>query len=560
MSELKVRFAPVLVVAARAHRWFAGRPALCSILAFAFIAYLDFSASFGRSIAASFGGDMTMILTRAVADLRPEVYANDFVFSSPQNYTFYTNASVYLFQLADYLRGGGVGFEYHVFGAIVTFLFLFGWYRLFQEVSPSHWWSVLFALTVAVAVPMIVGDYWGLYNEPQPRVQFSTLLPFLLLLGIRAHTDIRLWLVTFGLAGLGMWIHPASAPPVALSLMFAMGLTSLCSAGFLRTVWLCVISGAVFLTIALPNMWMYYSSISQAATGADPSIVREALLMRYDQGYSEPLQGIWTLFSRALSGPRVALLAIFVAGACLAAARRDRKALFVVVFGLGLVLFGGGIPVAEDILARLSDRAPSQLDLIRSLRYLVPVLLFVSFWACAAVVRGAALRSSVPIALLVMWLAAAYWPPIWPQSRSVVQGLKCLVRFQVVCRSNTSDPLERVMEFARSTSPDTMFFSPDQGPRIRAFAERPLSFGWKDMGWLAYSNHKLFAEKIDLLSRYKELAARPAGPQTTSQWIQFGKETGADYVVIRNASSLSEPVKVAFSAGVYTVFDLSDTE
>jgi len=116
------------------------------------------------------------------------------------------------------------------------------------------------------------------------------------------------------------------------------------------------------------------------------------------------------------------------------------------------------------------------------------------------------------------------------------------------------------MEFARSTSPNTLFFSPDQGPRIRAFAERPLSFGWKDMGWIANSNHKVLAEKIDFLGRYKELAVRPAGSQTTSQWIQFGKETGADFVIIRNASSLSEPVKVAFSAGVYTVFDLSDTE
>lgn len=542
------------------YHWFAARPAACALLAFVFVGYLDFSSSFRRSIATGFGGDMTMILTRAIADLRPGMFANDFVFSDPQNYTFYTNATAYFFKLADLMRGGGIGLEYHVFGALVTFLFLYGWYRLFLEVSQSHWWSTMFSLAAAVAVPMILGDYWGLYNEPQPRVQFSALLPFLLLAGIRAQAQLRWWLLTFAAAGYGMWVHPASAPPVALSLMLAMGATALHFVSAWRVIGLCLVSGLLFLAIALPNMWFYYEGVSQAALGADAEVVREALLMRYDLGYSDPVQGIWVLMSRALSGPRCLLLVPFLAGVWLAVYRRDAAVLFVVMFGAGLAAFGGGIPIFESYIAQWSGRAPSQLDLIRSLRYMIPVLLLVSFWICMVQSEAAKLRPVLPLLLTATWFSTAHWAPTWPQSRSVAQGLKCLVNLELICETVTNHPLDKVIEFAKSTPPGTIFFSPDQGPRIRAFAERPLSFGWKDMGWLAYSNHRVFAEMKDRLAELKSLNAAASGPRTTLAWIEFGRATGAKFVVLKDAQAPTLPVKIAMTAGAYTVYQVSGSE
>jgi hypothetical protein len=496
-----------------------------------------------------------MIISRALAELRPEIYSSDFLFNNPTNFEFYTNFTVLLFKFIISISGE-IGLEYKIIGSLIVLVYLFGWYFLALRIASSKTFAICYSLSCAVAVPMITGDYWGLYNEPQPRVQFSAALPYLLLLGMSANDSLRRWILCFVAAGLLMWVHPASAPPIALSLLATMAVLSIGEAGWMRTFFRCLASGIVFLAIATPNMLIYYHGISQASIDADPQAVRATLLMRYDAGYSNAVVGVVNLLTNALAGPR-ALILIPVALSFFTVLRhKNRDMLFVHVLLFFIIAFSAGVPIAEGMYASLNDRAPSQLDIIRALRYTVPLLLLIAMRETYRLAPTTPLKGVAVALVAAMWLAAAHYPPTWPQSRSIEAGLRCLFRLQILCKTPNLDPVGAILDFARSTSPNSKFFAPELGPRIRAFAERPQSFGWKDMGWLAYSNHKIFAENAALLAELKSLNNDETDEHIVSKWINFSRKTGADYLVVRVPTEAAKIDEQIISAGPYRVIDL----
>ncbi len=507
----------------------------------------DFSGSFRQVDVLDFGSDTLITISRALAQYDPSIYAGDFLFSSPQNYKFYNNASVWFFYLVESLGSGNFSTWYRALNILVVALFLFSWFFLAYRLYRSSICAAAFTVSCAVAIPVLSGDYWGLFNEPQARQMFSAVLPLIILAALEARPRVLDWMGVFLLMGMAMWLHPASGPPIALALLLAMMASQYEKKQLPLLVLRAALGGIVFLAFALPNIWQYYLGIREAAVGADPQLVRMAWELRYSSDYTDPVNGALAAVTRAFGGWRLVLPICATIGACLLLRRNDSeirsKVRMILVFTLAIAFLAGGVPVIEAGVARAMGRTPMQMDLVRGLRYLVPMLLLIAFWSVAHHVRATkAMQIFVSLALATVWIAASQLSPRYRQNDNVLAGIKCWLKAHPICPTTGETDLQRVLaELSDSEAFPGKVFSPEFGLQIRSYARRELAFDWKDTGWLAYSNHKKLTDNLSNMETYKAIASMPDGPEKQRAWLAFGSSVGADVVVVDAIAGFSDP-------------------
>lgn len=506
--------------------------------AFAILAFWDYSGSIVVAPGVALGGDSTMILTRALAGIDPTLYRQDYLFNDAGNYTFYNNANVVLFQIAAVLSIDRPDTVLRVLKGLTSFVFLLGWYLLGARLSGSWLAGVATALACTLTIPTVVGDYWGLYLEAQPRVLFGACLPYIVLLAIDARR-LAHWVATFALSGLAFWLHPASGPPVALATMAAMAVGHCDRLRLPRLVGVCLVSGLVYLAIIAPNFGQYVSGVLQASRGGDPVLTAEAMHLRFAEEYVDGIQGAAASLKSIFAGPRAVLALLGLAGALIIWRQGkgdERRSLRVVVTMLVvIVVLACLVPAIENMAARAAGRQPLQLDLVRAVRYLVPLLLVLAIWGVSRIDHHWRLKF-LPLGILVFWAAASIWPPRLTQNAAPYWGARCWVKLEPQCKAPTKDPTGEMIAFIASQTPrEALFFSSWLGPSIRALAHRPLAFDWKDTGWLAYSNHAKLDESLPAMRRYLAIARDGSLADPALQWVMLGHEVGADYVVVREA-------------------------
>lgn len=504
-----------------------------------------YAGSFRHLGEAQFGSDTLITISRALAAAHPSLYTNDFLFSQPQNYEFYTNASVWFFQLVEYLDQGAFVTWYRVLNIVVVALFLFSWFLLAFRLFGSGPVATAFTACCAVAVPVVSGDYWGLFDEPQARQMFSAVLPLILLAALSARHHVLDWIGVFMLMGAAMWLHPASGPPIALALLVALMVSQYVRGHEVMLIYRAFAGGCVFLAFALPNIWLYYSGIRDATQGADPELVRAAWAMRFSGDYLDPIVGVSNAINRAFGGWRILLpLVSAVSAVVLLKHRHDRErkqVLMILAFTIAVAFLGGAVPAMEAGIAHAMGRTPTQIDLIRSIRFLVPMLLLIAFWGIALQMARLGLRAAVfVVAMSLAWIAATQTSPRYRQNTDILAGLRCWSRMQTTCA--IEDPLDLKQTLEELSEP-TRFpgpvFSPEFGLQIRSYAHRSLAFDWKDTGWLAYSNHKQLIANLDQMRRYKAIVGMPEDADKQAAWLEFGSAVGAKIVVLRSEAQPS---------------------
>lgn len=534
------------------------------LLAFAVLAFWDYSGSIAMAPSVALGGDSTMILTRALAGIDPQLYRLDYLFDDAANYSFYNNANVVLLQITTLLGIGRPDAVLQVLKGLTTFAFLAGWYLLGVRLTGRWLAGVALALASTLTIPTIVGDYWGLYREAQPRVLFSACLPYIIVLAIDARRLVD-WVATFVLSGVAFWLHPASGPPVALATMAAMAVGHHDRFKPSRLVAVCLVSGLVYMAIIAPNFVQYVGDVLRASHGADPALTAEATRLRFAEEYVDVLHGADESLRAIFAGPRILLAMLGLAGAWLVwrrgpdDERRSRLRVVLTLLVATLVL-SYVVPLAENVAARAAGRQPLQLDLVRTVRYVVPLLLLLAIWGLSGIGRHPLLKV-VPLAILAVWAGASFWPPRLAQNYAPYWGARCWVKLDLQCPAPAVNPANEMIAFiAAETPPDALFFSSWLGPSIRALAKRPLAFDWKDTGWLTYSNHAKLGESLSAMRRYLAIARDRSLVDPALQWVMLGQDVGADYVVVHetvNPQTIAGVGRVVFQGAAGSVIELT---
>lgn len=488
------------------------------------------AAACGVPDMASGGADMDSDLSTyafSMAGLaRPELFANDPILHALTPANSFWN----LLQFLATILTPGEAYAVGLFraGALTIFLGLCSAYLLGRRLFSSPGLAAVLSLLFSVTIWVGWGTFWGLtHSDPIPRTLYAALWPLLLLAGLAGAKRAALRPAAMFCVGLSVWVHGLNG--------LAFGGMLFCAYLLLRPNNLSLTGNVLNLLLCLvcyfvPVLLFLHSSLGQPQdfSAEDISTFMELFRQRWFRDYAQSLQDIpGYLFHYAFQPPLFLLAACGAYVAWRAGTERVRLLLRLypgLLLGLAcVVLFSW----AEGRLAAQYGRLPMGHELIRGLRYLIPLS-----W------------------LLIVALIAPLWPRIPGLLRSLlVAGLACGLFLGNPDRQNvgaqhalaqwTGLPLpyekkaldlrahsrlhrEALEAVARIVPEGERVFSNSGDMGVRHIALRPLDHTFKD-GSHPFYNKNLEAARAWLrLERYRnagELGYADAWQASDAPWL-----------------------------------------
>lgn len=484
------------------------------------------------------GGDGGNIASYAAALDHPGWFQADPALGASNNIGIYATIHIPLIR-ALYRLTGDYGLAYAWLVLPQTFLQLLGFYTLGRVLFRKRLWAILLAFLTAMTVINIgLGEIWGVLQDALPRVTFQSLLPFLLALTLvwKDRPARWPWLMLF--AGLLVYVHPISAPAWGLAIWLSLWLLQPKSWSWKRRSLVMLGLGVLFLLVLTPYA-LNYLSYRGRDQGADYTTVMTIL-----QAYSPAnllnvpaaLAGFLWNSTKSLLLP-LALVG-FVATWLLK--KNDRTLVKVVLLWMaGLFVASVIIPFAEQLIEARLHILPFETELVRCIRYFVPLLLVFWIWPLAEwtprQANPIARRSAIAVAIVLV----GFWGATnRPAVRDIFQTFVCFSRARLVCPA--PGPLnDLILTLRTQTQPgegvlvynqDTAFVS--QSLSVRYAALRPLVYTLRDSGLLGYSNRSALAGWLATTQQMDSLRALTDPQARLDGLMPLARRLGADYLVV----------------------------
>jgi hypothetical protein len=455
------------------------------------------------------GGNVSSI---AAGWMHRERFADDPVFGSSANSGIYLAAGV-ASTIALGTLAGDIGQGWLL--AIVPILVaqLAGFYRLGLRVFEDGAAALALALASVPPVYVFGGEVWGLLAMPLTRAWYGAAFPWIVLLMLARPAPRHHAAWVMAACGAAIYLHPPSAPTVALACWLALAATPEPGVPAGRHALRMVGAAAVFVAFTLPFAAAYLASFpSGAAAGADTarSLAADALAARAGRQYYEALEALRQLAGgganphRAWGWRWVVWLAGLVAlwrvpRLFPQSAPHWRRLRWLLA---GLLAGSAGLAALDQAIAGALGRRPVQIDLIRNLRFIVPVLLVGAIGFAAAAARSipdgprrAALRAAPTLLVLAWW--ASYPTPLRSALAHALTGETTVRRLEqphdraILARLAAMPPHTAVLPLPlpRAESATELV-----GLAVRYGALQPVAFLQKDLNLLAYSSSPLIPQ------------------------------------------------------------------
>jgi hypothetical protein len=490
--------------------------------------------------------DAANIAGFAAARDHPLRFSRDAILGDEENFRIYFTVHIPLLR-ALYRVTGEYGVAFISMLGLHVFLQAVGFYVLARTLIGSRYWAGLVALATLMTVQMNLGEFWGVDDHPVPRFTFQVFLPYLLAGALHWRSKPAAWPWLAAAAGLLFFVHPVSAPLWGLALWLGMW-------AFLPNGWplgrkvrqMALVAG-VFLAASAPFLVHYLANHAQGDTGVDAERVYEIMESRFAEGYldiPEAVRGFVSTWGNRHIYGRWLFWAWAGAGALFILVVRAEKRKDLAVVGLwasGLLVCGVVIPLVEQSLLRPLGRVPVEVDLVRGLRYLIPLMLALCYWSLAELSKEARKRGvrGVPVAAgLFGACALAVWTH-WHKPAPMVHALSCLRSGDLVCADANWQQARDVLEAVRGLTPEDATILPlGYALQIRYYALRPVVFCEKDGGILAYTNH---ARLLGWRSAQLEISSVLATPDEAARYgrlVELARDLGADFLLWRSDGPL----------------------
>jgi hypothetical protein len=292
-----------------------------------------------------------------------------------------------------------------------------------------------------------------------------------------------------------------------------------------------------------------FLALQLGARGADDSLswagFREALAGHLPPAYLDVGLAVRGL-ARVFSDGRAAVAAAALAGLGWLAwcgGRERALALAIACWALGVALVSVAVPWLDQTLARARDAAPVQVDLVRGIRYAVPLSLLALFACLARAQARLAASAAPPRRLAAAGLAAAalaftgWWVARHP-APEVGSAIACLARGRLTCPPAAWRGVRAAVEAARSRLPPgaTLLATRnpvlDLDPSLRFQALHPVVHASRDLGVLLYVRRGALPAWAERERRVRRIHSLPDASQRLSAWLELASELGADYTLL----------------------------
>ncbi len=468
------------------------------LLAYALLAVLWTWLVWGPAPQVIPNGDGGNVASIAAGWLDRARFAQDPVLATAQASRFYMALTVPLTMLLGRALGD-IGSGYIVQIAPLLFLQLAGFHLLGLRLYRHAAFAAALALVSVPPIVVFSGELWGMLDTPLTRSFAGAALPWILLLLLGGARGVRPspWVV-MAACGATVYLHPVSAPAFATGCWLAMLADRPATVGWPAHLRRLVLAGLLFVAIALPFALVFANVVPGGAPASNATRAQVAATLHTAAGSVYYDVGIVVLMMRQTEwawrwyvwGAGVAALVL------VPLIDRDarRPALLLAAFLVGVLASSLGLAALDQWLAAAAGRQPLQLDLVRNVRFVVPILLLLAIWLASTVLAGrdpGALRRVAAFAAVLGF--AGYW---WhfhptPVSRAAAAALgrapapapRDPADARILTRIGELPPNSRMLPIATSRHGPIELL----GLAIRYAAFQPVVFHEKDINLLSYS-------------------------------------------------------------------------
>jgi hypothetical protein len=519
-------------------------------------------------------GDAANIASFAAAWDHPELFEGDMALGDQKNFRFYATVHIPLIRLMQRVTGN-YGYAYTALAGAHVFLHLAGFYIFGRLLIRSRFWSFVLAWALLPKVPVGWYTAWGIWQDPLPRMSFSALLGFLWAATLYWRKRPFAWPWIMVSAGLMMYVHPVSAPTIALAVW--MGLWShkpeQWSQG--KRFGYMVFCGFCFLVVTIPFI-ANYSVHREHVQAADLEQVREILEFRFAPGFIVDRALTMKNFIVVLCR-KTPLIPLSVMGAILliwVGNENERRLLnLFLLWGLGIAISSIGIFLLDYLLARIAGRLPALPLIVRGVRFFVPLLIVITVASLMVIedrVEGliGSRIALVTLMVLAFFLIRGANPAITiPKTgaKRVLFGIK----------TTEGDPAyeynpyskEAIMAVRRLTPPKARMLVYDFDElelAVRYGALRPVVYSWRDSGVLSYANHKALFKWLQTQETYQEIRENEDQVARSNDLLGLAETLDAEYLLINldeiPSEYLSDAGEETWSNERYSLIRLSERQ
>lgn len=501
--------------------------------------------------------DLGVYASLAAVQDQPNLFIKDPVLSKEENMNSYNMVFVPVLKALQKLFG-----NYGTACAFLLPIFLFvhftGYYLLGVSIFKRPWVGLLVSLLLSTPITTAY-DFWGFALDALPRFIYQSLLPFVLLLSIRFGKDPKWWPVILGSLGLLNYVHPLSTPTWAAAVTLGLWVAA-SQVPFREKVVRMFVAGILLLLILAPFISNYLNSTvtstSQVADYDQTIAILRSHISTMNGGGS-PFLILQFLKSRTSNGIDVVWILVWVIGISgliygltvqkeAAVSSHFRQ---VAAWMLGIFLVGGLIPTIEQILFAYLRQIPPEFEILRTLRYLVPLITLCALYtfrlAATTLQQNGRLTSTAASRLFTVASVCLLF--VWGMSSEILHGenrkmirqnIACLTQGRIVCDlSPQSMGFIDMMDFIREETPiGSSIFSEGQEVAIRYYALRPLVFTYKDGAPLAYTDPQALLEwsktyeKMDRLAFIRKFSFRRK--RFVTEIVNIARLENADYLLL----------------------------
>ncbi|HLO18462.1 MAG TPA: hypothetical protein VK206_26760 [Anaerolineales bacterium] len=529
--------------------------------------------------------DLGVYASFAAAQDAPELFTRDPFLSNQKNVNSYNMILVPLIKTLK--KGfGNYGTACAVLLPFFLFIHLAGYYVLGVAIFKNSWAGLLVSLLLSTPL-LTYYDYWGLILDALPRFLYQGLIPFLLALSIWRGYNVKWWPVILGGVGLLNYVHPLSTPAWTIAVMFALWVSAP-NVKFWEKARMMGLSLIVLLLVLSPFVFNYVKS----------TILETSDVLGYDQTMAilqsrfstldnaNPISGLVVFFAgrRGISFDFIWYLIwmLGIAGIIFGLTRRKDSEEHahlrqIAAWMTGILAVSGFVPVLERIVFAYLRRIPPEFEILKTLRYLVPLVLLAAFYGLWLAKDELQKKSASPILSQYLFLGAsvlllAAWGitsqvPYQDYRGIVKQNVSCWLQRKLICSLSpiTMDFIGALDAVREKTPVGSRIFSEGQEVAVRYYALRPLAFTYKDGAPLAYTDQKqllIWNEQSETMERLAFISKFPFRRRAFVKGIvELAQKTGSDYLLLqepyRADLDYPEQLSLVYANANYSLYQLN---
>jgi hypothetical protein len=518
---------------------------------------------------ANLGSDGANVATFAAVLDHPANFANDFVYYTTRSFGYYVSVYIPLVQFIENFTHD-YGLAYLIMAVPIIFSHLSGFYFLGKRVYRNRFWAFLLAMLSIVLIYAESSDYWGVYKDPQPRMLFGAVLPWVLSLAFVSIRNFKLRPWTMVVIGLLFYVHPLSAPSIAFAVWLGYAIYKPDGHSIGKHALTLFSQGIILIIMAIPFIFMYLN-----ARDINPGASDYAAIQGFLQTSSMGMYRLWSVlqnYGRILFSSL--LLPTALIGWLVARFVYKQKQItrMMLIWMVAIFLVSFGITIIESLIDKQANILPIFVQLNRSLRYIIPLLEVLAFLPFALFTNSLALKtrrdllSAIAVHGLGLALMALFCFRFYAVTKDVLdikffaqKAAVCWTQGNFFCPAAKNEGTANLLDYvANDTAVEATFVSvppANISKVIRYQGLRSIAFESRDLGTLSSTDVSKALYWKDFVTLWKANAEIDDAQAKLDGYLALAAEMGADYAVVSSETiqGLQVPGEIVFSSDDYSL-------